>query len=118
MKTIKEDLLEWLNPEDHGYDTEKDQLEDLLQHGCVSGMVSHLIYYGDTLQYYHDHKEEINDLLTENLFNTGLSVPEMFGDKWDKEDPLVLETNNQNLLAWFGFEETAFHYANEKGYKL
>lgn len=30
----------------------------------------------------------------------------MFGDKWDEEDPLAQNTFNQNLLAWFGFEET------------
>ena len=38
---------------------------------------------------------------------TGLYAPsELFGDKWDKEDPLAQTTCNQNLLAWFGFEET------------
>ena len=31
---------------------------------------------------------------------------ELFGDKWDKEDPLAQDDYNQNLLAWFGFEET------------
>ena len=38
---------------------------------------------------------------------TGLYSPtELFGDKWDKEDPLAQDDFNQNLLAWFGFEET------------
>jgi len=118
MKTIKEDLIEWLNPEDHGYDSEEQQLSDLLRCGCVSGMVSHLIYHSDTLQYYKDHREEINALLQEGMFNTGLGLAEMFGDKWDGEDPLALDTNNQNFLAWYGFEETAYNYANEKGYDI
>ena len=30
----------------------------------------------------------------------------MFGDKFDKDDPLVIDYSNKNLLAWFGFEET------------
>ena len=34
-------------------------------------------------------------------------MEEIFGDKFDKEDPLVLDITNKNLLAWFGFEETA-----------
>lgn len=34
------------------------------------------------------------------------SLPELFGDKWDKEDPLGNSDFNMNLLAWFGFEET------------
>ena len=38
---------------------------------------------------------------------TGLYAPsELFGEKWDKEDPLAQDDYNQNLLAWFGFEET------------
>ncbi len=38
---------------------------------------------------------------------TGLYAPsDLFGEKWDKEDPLAQECHNQNLLAWFGFEET------------
>ena len=30
----------------------------------------------------------------------------MDGNKWNKEDPLAQDDYNQNLLAWFGFEET------------
>ena len=33
-------------------------------------------------------------------------MSELFGNKWDKEDPLGRDDYNQNLLAWFGFEET------------
>ena len=31
---------------------------------------------------------------------------DLFGNKWDKEDMLAIDIYNQNLLAWFGFEET------------
>ena len=31
----------------------------------------------------------------------------LFGDKYDKGDPLFLDYLNKNLLAWFGFEETS-----------
>ena len=38
---------------------------------------------------------------------TGLySMKDLFGKNWDDEDPLILYTHSQNLLAWFGFEET------------
>ena len=38
---------------------------------------------------------------------TGLYAPsELLSDRWDIEDPLAQDTHNQNLLAWFGFEET------------
>lgn len=39
--------------------------------------------------------------------NCGIYDPsELFREKWDKEDPLSNDYTNQNLLAWFGFEET------------
>ncbi len=34
------------------------------------------------------------------------SLSEIFGKDFDDEDPLITDTHNQNLLAWFGFEET------------
>ena len=53
------------------------------------------------------HKEEINGLLYDAMNGTGIYSPsELFGNKWDKEDPLAQDMYNQNLLAWFGFEET------------
>lgn len=80
---------------------------DVLEHGCVSGIVSELIYYSDTIRFYKRYRDEINELLKGLMDSTGLySMKELFGKNWDDEDPLILETHNQNLLAWFGFEET------------
>lgn len=96
------------------YDSYEDEdsfiksMEDLQRYGCVSGMIHSLIYYDDTNKFYDDYKEEINDLLSGLMDGTGLSMSELFGDKFDNEDPLVLECFNKNLLAWFGFEETAY----------
>lgn len=94
-------------------------LKDLCENGCQSGMVSNLIYYHDTCAFYKKHEMEINKLLKETLSETGLSSPvEIFGEKWNEEDPLALENMNQNLLAWFGFEETARKLANRAGLEL
>ena len=71
------------------YSDKKDIFTDVLNYGCQSGVVGELIYYTDTVRFYKQYKEEIN-----------------IGDKWDKEDPLAQYDYNQNLLAWFGFEET------------
>lgn len=47
-------------------------------------------------------------MLKENMESIGCDGPkELFGDKWDGADPLGQEDVNRNLLAWFGFEETA-----------
>ena len=82
-------------------------MEDLQRYGCVSGMIGSLIYYDDTTKFFDKYKEEINELLSNLIDGTGLSMQELFGDKFDNEDPLVLDYSNKNLLAWFGFEETA-----------
>lgn len=82
-------------------------MEDLQQYGCVSGMIGELIYYDDTIKFFDEYKEEINDLLSNLIDGTGCSMEELFGDKFDSEDPLIIDYSNKNLLAWFGFEETA-----------
>ena len=79
----------------------------MLYYGCQSGTVGFLIYYSDTVRFYRRYREEIDTLLYEEMEDIGLYSPaELFGNKWDKEDPLGREDYNQNLLAWFGFEET------------
>lgn len=89
------------------YTDKKGIFTDVLDYGCVSGIVGELIYYSDTVAFYNKYKNEINKLLTEQMWSCGTSSPcELFGSKWDIEDPLANDTSNQNLLAWFGFEET------------
>ena len=106
MITIKDEVTFWLN--DYEPDERDGALADLLAHGCESGMVGGLIYYSDTIAFFERHCQEINALLAEMLDSTGYTSPtELFGDKWDSTDPLALDTQNQNLLAWFGFEEAA-----------
>lgn len=93
--------------EANGY-TKADFLRQLSEYGCVSGVVNELIYYSDTCAFFERHKEAINELLSDLLNDGGLRSPaELLGDRWDKEDVLCLDTNNQNLLAWFAFESIA-----------
>lgn len=109
-KNVIEDILE----DAEGYNGEELQeqiegrLEDILQHGCISGTVGSLIYCSDTIKFYEEYKENINELLYQTMEETGLhSMEELFGNNFDKEDPLCIEQMNQNLLAWFGYEEVA-----------
>jgi len=90
------------------YDDPQEFINDLMSHGCISGMIGELIYYSDTMAFYETHKENISALLAETMDGLGADSPRgVFGDKWDASDPLILEGTNQNLLAWFAFEETA-----------
>lgn len=84
-------------------------MEDVMQHGCISGIVGELISYHDTTTFYKEHKKDIDNLLYEAIQGTGLQPNELFGEKWENEDPLANELHNQNLLAWFAFEETTLY---------
>ena len=98
---------------DEYYD-KKNIVTDVLEHGCQSGIVGSLIYYDDTTAYYETNKNAINELLYETMDECGIyDLSKLFGDKWDKEDPLAIDVLNQNLLAWFGFEETMRKVARE-----
>ena len=88
-------------------DDNKSILTDILEYGCGNGTCSDLTYYSQTLKFYEDYENEINELLTNLLNSCGCKSPvDLFGDNWDNDDPLAREEHNQNLLAWFGFEET------------
>jgi hypothetical protein len=95
-----------------GYESEIDALQEVCQHGCSGGTVGELIYYSDTISFFKKHRKEITKLLMDLLDHTGESVDIMLRG-WDKTDPLALDTHNQNLLAWFGFEETAQRLLNQ-----
>lgn len=67
--------------------------DDLLQHGCISGMVSSLVYYQDTHNFYDKYYQEIENIRQEVEEATG--------------HPLNIEGDLKNYLAWLSFEVTA-----------
>ena len=109
---LTKDVIDYILNEWDEYEDKKDIVLDVLNNGCQSGMVGHLVYYSQTTAYYEEHREEINKLLYDAMDECGIyDLSELFGNKWDKEDPLALYQSNQNLLAWFGFEETMRNFA-------
>lgn len=105
---LKNNVLDYyINNNYENVDELLKDMEDLQKYGCISGMIGSLIYYDDTNKFYDENKEEINEILADVINGTGLSMEELFGDKFDKDDPLVIDYSNKNLLAWFGFEETS-----------
>ena len=108
----------WLNNQGRDYeDGWRGAYKDLEYGGCQSGIVGKLIYYTDTVKFYKRHRAEIDALLREMVAETGEQPAKLFGEKWDAEDPLAREQFNMNLLAWFGFEETARRIAEANGYE-
>ena len=111
---LQKDVIDYVLNEWDEYDDKKNIILDILKNGCQSGCVGHLVYYCDTVAYYRKHKKEIDKLLYDTMDKCGVYDPAtIFGNKWDKEDPLAIDTYNQNLLAWFGFEEAMRKVAKE-----
>ncbi len=108
----------WMNSRGRDYqDGWEGAYRDLEYGGCQSGMVGKLIYYSDTVRFYKRHQSDINALLAEFFESTGFySMQKLFGEKWDESDPLANGDQNQNLLAWFGFEQAARRVAEANGY--
>ena len=94
------------------FDDKKDIFLSVMNDGCKSGACRDLVYYGQTKNFYEDYKHEINELLYKSDYD---NCADLFGSDWDIYDPLALEENNQNLLAWFGFEETITNIAFKFG---
>jgi len=72
---------------------------DLLGYGCVSGMISSLIYYVDTHAFFDTHYDHIQEALQEYEANHG--------------EPFKIKGDLKNSLAWFAFEYSAYELASQ-----
>ena len=94
------------------YVDKRDIFLDVMKFGCKSGVCRDLVFYEQTKRFYETYKKEINKLLYLSDYD---NLADLFGSEWDPYDPLALEDDNQNLLAWFGFEETITNIAFKFG---
>ena len=86
------------------YHTIKDFFNDLLSHGCVSGMISRLVFYNQTEKFFDEHYHEIMELKEAFEESTG--------------QPMEIPYQLKNHLAWFGFEQTAYQLVNKLGLEI
>jgi len=102
-KEIKEIIIN--NVED--YENLIDFFNDLANYGCVSGMVSELVWYNDTVDFCKRHKEDINEAISETLECYGIdNIKDLIGERFDTTDFLCIGDQNQNYITWFIFEST------------
>ena len=71
-------------------------LEEVLQYGCSSGMVSELIYFSNTKNFFIKHMEEIFDIYNE--------IKENLSPDFEV---------NANNLSWLAFEHMVNEIYNE-----
>jgi 4-hydroxyphenylpyruvate dioxygenase-like putative hemolysin len=95
VKYVIEDILE----QDEDY--MQSYMEDVQRHGCISGMVGSLIYYGDTHAFYDKYYDEIEDL-RQDMLEQGIDFLEY-----------IKENDFKNHMAWMAYEETMRQVSEE-----
>lgn len=73
---------------------------DVLTYGCVSGMVSELIYYTDTQKFFDEYYDDIMALVEDYQEQTGTQLQH--------------DGDMKNFYAWFAFEETVLELYGER----
>ena len=66
---------------------------DLLSHGCISGMIPELVYYNDTHRFYDYYYHEIEEIRERH--------------EKEMDHPIVIQGDLKNFFAWFAFEWVA-----------
>ena len=100
MKAVVDDIL------NQDKDYQQDYITDVLKHGCQSGVVSSLIYYNDTSDFYNKYSDDIYNLLYADMQDFGYqSIPEMIASLNGAKD-VGSDEQYKNLLAWYGYERT------------
>ena len=89
---------------DYSSENITDFFDDLFRYGCISGMVSELIYYVDTHKFYDTHYAEIEELREEHEQQTG--------------HPLKIDGDLKNWMSWFAFETVTYNLVNELGFEI
>ena len=93
-----------------GYDEiiaayDKETMEEIVTHGCQSGVCSQHIYYGDTIKFYDTYEDEITEYIRD-AYSTNFLV-EMFSDS---DATLSLYKNS---VTWCFIEMIAFEVVND-----
>ena len=103
-ENLKNEVMEIL--ESMAVDSSLEEVvEEVLKHGCVTGIVGSLIYYYQTEAFFNRHKDAINDLaheLSEDLYGNPFEIYHNLNGGCSK-----------NNMAWFGFEEVTRMIASE-----
>lgn len=88
---------------------DRNNVKDYLENpDCANEGVEKLTWNSEGNNFYEEYQEEINELLADDFINIGTrDMVQLFGDSWNEFDPLALADTNQNLLAWYGYEEVA-----------
>ena len=82
----------------------KVHIEDIVQCGCISGIVPSLIYYSDTIKFFNCYRQEILSMLQDPDKNIYSEYTYLLDNK-------KYSTQEKNDLAWFAYDNTVIRIA-------
>ena len=88
---------------------DKEQLKEIANHGCQSGMCSQHIYYGDTIKFFNTYEDEIVEHIESN-YGTEFLV-----DLFEKADASL--THYKNDVCWTFIEMVAMEAVTDHEYE-
>ena len=85
---------------------------EIVEHGCVSGTVSSLIYYTDTISFYNNYYEEITEIV-EELEESGMDILECcLKNNLTTTQIIMNDEQAKNQISWLVYEEIAYELLN------
>ena len=114
MNALEQHVHDWVKEAAQSYDgNAKAVAEDVIEGGCQSGIVGHLINHVDAKAFYDKYHDEIIELIRDFEDGAGCKfedsttwIPPRVTDT-DQERESI-ENHNTTLIAWFAFEETVY----------
>ena len=82
----------------------KDHIKDIVQCGCISGIVSSLVYYSDTTRFFNCYRQEILTMLTDPDKN-------IYSEYTYLLDQKKYSVSEKNSLSWFAYDNTVIRIA-------
>ena len=82
----------------------KDHIKDIVQCGCISGIVSSLVYYSDTTRFFNCYRQEILTMLTDPDKN-------IYSEYTYLLDHKKYSVSEKNDLSWFAYDNTVIRIA-------
>ena len=82
----------------------KDHIKDIVQCGCISGIVPSLVYYSDTTKFFNCYRQEILTMLTDPDKN-------IYSEYTYLLDQKKYSVSQKNDLSWFAYDNTVIRIA-------
>ena len=111
---VKNDVINFLLAQAEDSEDAQGILDNIVTHGCQSGMVNHLIYYTDTVAYFEEHESEIMEILEmhgivdveswDGISKLSTEFPQLDSaeDRLEEAEEEIMEKAEEEALDYYG----------------